>query len=63
MNVHELYHLKYFQHIANCVKLVIALSLPVPGDPMGQESFQCCECGGTFDVDWVEGVVWFIPQE
>ncbi len=28
VNVHELYHLKYFQHIANCVKLVIALSLP-----------------------------------
>ena len=38
------------------------LTVPVD-DPMGQESFQCCECGGTFDVDWVEGVVWFIPQE
>ncbi len=28
-------------------------------DPMGQESFQCCECGGGFDVDWGEGVVRF----
>jgi len=28
-------------------------------DPMGEESYQCCECGGTFDVDWGEGVVRF----
>ncbi|TWT84537.1 hypothetical protein CA13_60170 [Planctomycetes bacterium CA13] len=26
-------------------------------DPMGQDSFQCCECGGNFDVDWGEGTV------
>ena len=25
--------------------------------PMGKESFQCCECGDGFDVDWGEGVV------
>jgi len=23
---------------------------------MGQDTFQCCECGGEFDVDWGEGV-------
>ena len=28
-------------------------------DPMGEESFQCCECGGSFDVDCGEGVVRF----
>ena len=28
-------------------------------DPMGEESFQCCKCGGSFDVDWGEGVVRF----
>ena len=26
-------------------------------DPMGEESYQCCECEGTFEVDWGEGVV------
>ena len=30
-------------------------------DPMGEESYQCCECGGGFDVDWGEGVVRFEP--
>ena len=25
-------------------------------DPMGQDTFQCCECGCGFDVDWGEGV-------
>ncbi|MDF1845511.1 MAG: hypothetical protein P1U77_29230 [Rubripirellula sp.] len=24
---------------------------------MGQDTFQCCECGGGFDVDWAEGTV------
>lgn len=24
---------------------------------MGEELYQCCECGGGFDVDWGEGVV------
>ena len=24
---------------------------------MGQDTFQCCECGGVFDVDWGEGTV------
>ena len=30
---------------------------------MGQESYQCCECGGGFDVDWGEGVVRFVPHQ
>ena len=34
------------------------LTVPVD-DPMGQDTFQCCECGGGFDVDWGEGVVRF----
>ena len=25
--------------------------------PMGEESYQCCQCGGNFDVDWGEGTV------
>ena len=37
----------------NCGEL---LTVPVD-DPMGEESFQCCECGGNFDVDWGEGTV------
>ncbi len=36
------------------------LTVPVD-DPMGQDTFQCCECGGEFDVDWGEGVVRFSP--
>ena len=31
-------------------------------DPMGEESFQCCECGGGFDVDWGEGVMKLEPS-
>jgi len=26
-------------------------------DPMDEESFQCCECGGGFDVEWGEGLL------
>ena len=26
-------------------------------DPMGEVSFQCCECAGVFEVDFGEGVV------
>ncbi len=26
-------------------------------DPMGQATFQCCECDGRFDVDWGVGAV------
>ena len=22
------------------------------GDPLGDESYQCCDCGGGFHVDW-----------
>ncbi|MDA9858971.1 hypothetical protein N9D23_12695 [Rubripirellula sp.] len=32
------------------------LTVPVD-DPMGQDAFQCCQCGGNFDVDWAEGTV------
>ena len=28
-------------------------------DPCGQERFQCCECGGTFTIDWDERKVWY----
>ena len=26
-------------------------------DPMGEASFQCCECTGVFEVDFGKGVV------
>ena len=32
-------------------------------DPMGEESYQCCECAGTFEVDWGEGVVRYQTEE
>ncbi len=32
------------------------LTVPVD-DPMGEQSYQCCECGGGFDVDWGEGLL------
>jgi len=31
-------------------------------DPMGEESYQCCDCGGSFDVDWGQGQVSYVPQ-
>ena len=37
------------------------LTVPVD-DPMGEDTFQCCDCGGEFDVNWVEGVVRFEPS-
>ncbi|MEO2047809.1 MAG: hypothetical protein ABGX16_14700, partial [Pirellulales bacterium] len=40
------------------------LTVPVD-DPMGEESYQCCECcecGGAFKVDWGEATVPYIPQ-
>ncbi len=33
-----------------------SFTVPV-NDPMGEESYQCCEFSGGFDVDWGEGVV------
>jgi hypothetical protein len=27
------------------------------GRAVRDESYQCCECGGNFDVDWGEGTV------
>jgi len=36
--------------------------LTVPVDhPMGQDTFQCGQCGCNFDVDWGESVVRFSP--
>ena len=32
------------------------LTVPV-SDPMGEEVYQCCECSGTFEVNWGEGQV------
>ncbi len=32
------------------------LTVPVE-DPLGQDSFRCCECQGAFDVDWGRGVL------
>ncbi len=32
------------------------LTAPVD-DPMGQDTFQCCECGSGFDVDWAAWTV------
>ena len=34
------------------------LTVPV-NDPMGEESYQCCQCGGAFEVGWGEGMVRF----
>ena len=28
-------------------------------NPSGHEHFQCCECGGTFTIDWDERKVWY----
>ena len=37
------------------------LTVPVD-DPMGQDTFQCSECGGNFDVDWGEGTIHYNQQ-
>ena len=37
------------------------LTVPV-NDPMGEESYQCCECNGVFDADWGEGTISHYPQ-
>ena len=38
--------------------------LTVPEDDlMGEESYQCCECGDVFGVDWGEEVVRNLNQE
>ena len=37
------------------------LTVPV-NDPMGEESYQCCKCGGVFDADWGEGTISHYPQ-
>jgi DNA-directed RNA polymerase subunit RPC12/RpoP len=32
-------------------------------DPMGEESYQCCQCAGTFEANWGEGVVRYQQRE
>ncbi|MCP4479578.1 MAG: hypothetical protein GY818_15955 [Planctomycetaceae bacterium] len=39
-----------------CPHCDTSLTVPVD-DPMGEESYQCCECGGGFDVDWAAWTV------
>ena len=32
--------------------------------PLGEQSYECCDCGGEFEVDWVEGELqWHAPQK
>ena len=38
------------------------LTVPV-NDPMGEESYQCCECGGEFEVNWGEGQLRYQARE
>jgi transcription elongation factor Elf1 len=39
-----------------CPRCDELLTVPVD-DPMGQDTFQCSECSGNFDVDRAEGTV------
>lgn len=32
------------------------LTVPVD-DPLGEDTFACCECGGVFEVNWAESRV------
>jgi len=38
-----------------------SLVLPV-NEPFGEESYQCSECSGAFEVDWGEGQVRYDAQ-
>ena len=29
----------------------------------GKDTFQCCECGCEFDVDWGEGVIHYVQPD
>ncbi len=40
----------------DCPHCGTLLTVPV-NDPMGQESYHCGNCQGTFDVDWVRETV------
>ena len=44
------------------VDQIVADLLKPCGTRQGQDTFQCCECGGEFDVDWGEGVVRYEPR-
>ena len=42
----------------NCPHCGDLLTVTVPvKDPMGEESYQCSECSGAFEVDWGEGLI------
>ena len=45
----------------NCPHCGELLTVPV-NDPMAQESYQCTECSGAFEVDWGEGQVRYDAQ-
>ena len=30
--------------------------------PIGEQSYQCGECAGEFEVDWIEGTISHYPQ-
>jgi len=45
----------------NCPHCGELLTIPV-NDPIGKESYQCCECAGTFEVDWGEGQIRYSSQ-
>lgn len=38
------------------------LTVPV-NDPMGTESYRCCQCGSEFEVDWGKGTVSFVRKQ
>jgi len=38
----------------NCPHCSELITVPVD-DPMGDQSYQCSECSGAFNVDWGEG--------
>jgi DNA-directed RNA polymerase subunit RPC12/RpoP len=45
----------------NCPHCGDLLTVTV-NDPMGEESYQCGECSGAFEVDWAEGQVSYDAQ-
>ena len=47
----------------NCPHCGELLTVPV-NDPMGDQSYQCSECSGAFEVDWRDGTVTYnAPEE
>ena len=46
----------------NCPYCNELLTVPV-SDPMGDEAYQCCECDGSFEVDWGAGELRYATGE